>query len=80
VTLTNPSLDAALSTVIRAEGGARLAEGRGTVLTHEEMTAANTFDPPDRVAPSVLPVTLRGDAIQLTIPRRSVVALELRAA
>src|SRR5207344_2289165 len=44
VTLTNPYLEAAVPTVVRLDGGGRVAEGRGTVLTHEEMTATNTFE------------------------------------
>jgi alpha-N-arabinofuranosidase len=80
VTLTNPSLDAAFDTVVRLDGGGRVAEGRGSVLTHEEMTATNTFDQPDRVTPSSLPVKVSGDTARVTLPKRSVAALELRIA
>jgi alpha-L-arabinofuranosidase len=55
-----------------------VAEGRGTVLTHEDMTATNTFDRPDNVTPTSLPVRVVGDAAHLTLPRRAVVALDLR--
>jgi alpha-L-arabinofuranosidase len=54
-----------------------LAEGRGTVLTHEEMTATNTFDDPDNVTLSELTVELRGDTAVVTIPKKAVVALDL---
>jgi alpha-L-arabinofuranosidase len=80
VTLTNPSLLDAVSAVLRLEGGGRVAEGRASVLTHEDMAATNTFDRPDNVAPAPLAVKTTGDAAQLTIPRRSVVALELEVA
>ena len=80
VTLTNPSLDAAVSAGIRLGGGGRVAEGRGTVLTHEDMTATNTFDDPDKVTLSKLTVQISGDGARVTIPKRSVVALELQVA
>ena len=80
VTLTNPSLDAAVSARIRLDGAGRVAEGRGTVLTHEEMTATNTFDDPDNVTLSKLTVGVRGDAAHVTVPRQAVVALELQIA
>jgi len=79
VTLTNPSLEAACQTVMRMDGG-RVVEGRGTVLTHEDMKAQNTFDHPDQVVSSKLTVPISGDAARVTIPKQSVVALELRLA
>jgi alpha-L-arabinofuranosidase len=54
-----------------------VAEGRGTVLTHDDMTATNTFAGPDNVTPSALAVRISGDDAYVTIPRRAVVALEL---
>jgi alpha-N-arabinofuranosidase len=80
VTLTNPSLDGAVSAGIRLGGGGHVVEGRGTVLTHEEMTATNTFDDPDNVTLSELAVQVRGDAAHVTIPKQAVVALELQIA
>jgi alpha-N-arabinofuranosidase len=77
VTLTNPSLDDAVPAQVRLEGGGRVAEGRGTVLTHEKMTATNTFDEPDTVTPSPLAVEVRGDGARVSIPAKAVVALEL---
>jgi alpha-N-arabinofuranosidase len=77
VTLTNPSLDAAVSARIRLAGGGGVAEARGTVLTHEVMTATNTFDHPDNVTLSELAVQVRGDAARVTIPEKAVVALDL---
>ncbi len=80
VTLTNPSLDAAVSARIRLGGGGRVAEGRGSVLTHEKMTATNTFDDPDNVTLKDLTVKVRGDAAHVTVPKQAVVALELQVA
>ncbi|HVR71891.1 MAG TPA: alpha-L-arabinofuranosidase C-terminal domain-containing protein [Vicinamibacteria bacterium] len=80
VTLTNPSVSDAVTARIRVSGGGRLAEGRGTVLTHEEMTATNTFDDPDNVTLSGLTVRIGGDAAQVTVPKQAAVALELRIA
>ena len=80
VTLTNPSVSDGVSARIRVSGGGRLAEGRGTVLTHEEMTATNTFDDPDNVTLSGLTVRIGGDAAQVTVPKQAAVALELRIA
>jgi alpha-N-arabinofuranosidase len=77
VTLTNPSLADAVDAVVRLEGGSRVAEGRGTVLTHEDMTATNTFATPDAVKPAALAVRTSGDAAYVTVPKRAVVALEL---
>jgi alpha-N-arabinofuranosidase len=77
VTLTNPSLDAEVSAVVRLDGGGRVAEGRGTVLTHEDMKATNTFDAPDNVTPSAAAVKVEGDAARVTIPRKAVLALDL---
>jgi alpha-N-arabinofuranosidase len=76
VTLTNPSLDATVSARVCVDG-CRVAEGRGTLLTHREMTATNTFEEPDNVRPSEVGVEIRADAARVAIPAKSVVALEL---
>ena len=77
VTLTNPSLDASVSTAIRLDGGGRVSEGRGRLLTHAEITATNTFDQPDNVALRDLSVEVHVDAARVVIPKHAVVALEL---
>jgi alpha-N-arabinofuranosidase len=79
VTLTNASLDAPVTARMRLADGS-FTEGRGTVLTHEAMTARNTFDRPDEVKPAALNVTVRGSDIQVTIPKQSVVLLALHTA
>jgi alpha-N-arabinofuranosidase len=80
VTLTNPSLEAEVSAVVRLEGGGRVAEAKGVVLTHEDMKATNTFDAPDTVTPAPAAVRVVGDAARVTIPRKAVVALDLLVA
>jgi alpha-N-arabinofuranosidase len=77
VTLTNPSVESSVATRIRLTGGS-LVDAQGRVLTHPEMTAKNTFDHPDEVKSSALPVNVRGDRAEVSLPPRSVAALELR--
>ena len=76
VTLTNPSLDSTVATHLKLASG-NITEGRGSVLTHSDMTAHNTFDRPNEVRPVPLPVTVRGNRVELSIPERSIVSLEL---
>src|SRR5260370_28483607 len=75
VTLTNPSLDSPLTARIRLAAG-NAAEARGSVLTHADMTAHNTFDRPeeDKLAP--LSGSLRGGTVEVAIPQHPVVPLE----
>jgi alpha-L-arabinofuranosidase len=77
LTLTNPSLDAAVSTRIRITGGSAV-EGRGLVLTHENMMARNTFDRPEEVKLAPLPVNVRGGLLEVAIPRHAVVSIDVR--
>lgn len=78
VTLTNPSLESAMRTRILLAGGARALEGRGTLLTHDDMRARNTFDKTHEVRPSPLPVAVSGAAVVVELPRQSVAAIEMR--
>ncbi len=80
VTLTNPSLKESVSTRIRLSGGARLREGRATVLTHDDMRATNSFERPDEVKLAALSVEAAGDSATLTIPKQAVVAVSLQLA
>jgi alpha-N-arabinofuranosidase len=79
VTLTNPSLDVKISARLRLAAGSAV-EGRGTILTHEDMTASNTFDHPETVKLAPIPVNLRGSAVEVSLPPRAIVSLELRTA
>jgi alpha-L-arabinofuranosidase len=78
VTLVNPSVDSSTAVRIRFAGGALPAEARGTVLTHADMRARNTFDKTDEVKPSALPVKVDGQSVVLDLPRQSVAAIEIR--
>ncbi len=77
VTLTNPSLDVGKKARVRVAGGA-IAEGRGRVLTHENMQARNSFERPNEVQLAPVRVDLREGDAEVVIPRQAVVALELR--
>ena len=52
--------------------------GPGTVLTHDDMRARNTFDKPDDVRPASLPVKIDGAVVLVDLPKHSVAALELQ--
>ena len=59
--------------------GATTGSVTGRVLTAPAMDSINTFDKPDAVRP--VPLTganQEGDRISLTIPSKSVVAMEIR--
>jgi alpha-N-arabinofuranosidase len=76
LTLTNPSLDSDLPLRIRLAGGASATDVRGTVLTHSDMRATNTFAEPNQVKPAEHPVRLAGNAIQLNLPKQAVALVE----
>ena len=76
VTLTNPSLDADKALRIRLPNGARAKEARGTILTHHDILATNSFGNPEEVKPSAHPVRVAGDSISLNLPKHSVLLIE----
>jgi alpha-N-arabinofuranosidase len=80
VTLTNPSLDTPVTARIRLTGGAQARDGRGTVLTHSDMRARNTFQNTNEVSPSPLPVKPGGEGFVVAIPKQAVVAIEIQLA
>jgi alpha-N-arabinofuranosidase len=80
VTLTNPSLDAALPVRIKLAGGARASEAKATVLTHQDMRATNTFRDLEEVKPVAHPVKVNADGIELNLPRHALVLLECEIA
>jgi alpha-N-arabinofuranosidase len=80
VTLTNPSLDSPVVTRVRLAGGARPGEARGTVLTHPDMRARNTFERPNEVGLEELPVKISGDSLTFEIPKHAVAAVEAQLA
>jgi alpha-N-arabinofuranosidase len=77
VTLANPSLDSPVTTRIRLTAG-NAAEARGTVLTHADMTARNTFDQPENVKLAPLPVNIKGGTVEVAIPQHAVASIEVR--
>jgi len=79
VTMTNPSLDSAVRTEMLLSSG-NIVEGRGTLLTHEDMTAGNSFDHPNKVEMARLPVNVHGNIAEISIPKRAIVSLELKIA
>jgi len=79
VTLTNPSLNVPLTAKLRLTAG-DIVEGKGTILTHANMSASNTFDHPTAVQPAPFAVSIHGNGSAITVPPRSIVALELRLA
>jgi len=80
VTLTNPSLRDGVVARLRLAGGAHLREARATVLTHEDMRAANTFEKPQEVALASLPAQVSADTATVTIPKQAVVAVSIQIA
>jgi alpha-N-arabinofuranosidase len=79
VTLINPSLDSPITTQIRLTTGS-ITEGRGSVLTHAEKNAANTFDRPNEVALAPIPVKVSANRTEITIPPHAIVSLQLKMA
>jgi len=61
-------------------GSAHLREARATVLTHEDMRAANTFEKPEAVALASLPAQVSADTATVTIPKQAVVAVSIQIA
>jgi alpha-N-arabinofuranosidase len=75
LTMTNPSLDAELLLRIRL-GGAHATEAQARILTHQNMQATNTFADLDEVKPAVHSIKVASDALELRLPKQSVVAVE----
>jgi hypothetical protein len=42
------------------------------------MTAHNTLDKPDEIQLATLPITVRGNRVEVSIPPRAVVLLEMK--
>jgi alpha-N-arabinofuranosidase len=74
LTLVNPSLNDVRNLRVNLSG-AIAREARATVLTNEDMRAANDFGAPDKVVPVPLSVELDGDRMLLRVPKQSVVAV-----
>jgi len=79
VTISNPSLDSPVTARLRLTNGS-IAEGKGSVLTHAEMTAGNTLDRPNEVGLAPFPVNTRSGQVEISIPRHAIVSLALKIA
>ena len=77
ITLTNFSLDDTAALRVSLNGAAA-KEARGTVLTHADKQATSTFAKPDQVKPASQPVQASGSVLSFTMPRQSVMALEVQ--
>jgi alpha-N-arabinofuranosidase len=75
VTLTNASTDSDIAVRLRVPGA---LEAKGTVLTHSDPAAANTFTAPEEVKPASLPVTVSGDKATVRLPKQAVASLQIR--
>ncbi len=59
--------------------GVKAESVSGRILTAEHMNAHNTFEHPDALQPVLFEgATVQGDALQLTLPAKSVVLLEIK--
>jgi alpha-N-arabinofuranosidase len=59
--------------------GEDLKSATGQVLTGEAMNARNTFDHPEMIKPiAISGVQIRGDKVELALPAKSVVVLEMQ--
>ncbi len=77
VSLCNLSLASDMSITCKLSGMSPSAVS-GRILTHEDMTAHNTFDAPDVLAPTAFEgATLAGDELTVQLPAKSVVVLAL---
>ena len=77
VTLTNPSLDSAITVRLRIDG-ASASEAKGQILTHDNREATNTFATPVMVSLAPFTATMNGQYVRVTIPKQAVVSLNVR--
>ena len=71
----NPHADIPLQVFVR---GMRLSMAQGRMLQGDRMAAHNTFEQPNAVAPRALTeVTIRADALEVTLPKMSVAVIEV---
>ena len=75
VSNANPRTDLSLQVLVR---GMRLSRAEGRMLQGDHMAAHNTFEQPNRVGPRAFTqVTMSADAVHVTLPKMSVVVLEI---
>jgi alpha-N-arabinofuranosidase len=78
LTLVNPRLGRHLEVTVALKDGGEAREGNGTVLTHDDRRAHNTFDAPETVTPRPTPIEARGREFTVTLAPQSVTAITLR--
>jgi len=78
VSLTNTSAQDAMNLRVRVGGQVHVLEGKGTVLTHGDPAATNTFACPATLVATAFPVKISGGAATVSLPRQSVAALQLQ--
>jgi alpha-N-arabinofuranosidase len=77
VTLTNSLLESGLQVRLRLDG-VTPSEAHGTVLTHEDRQAANTFDNPRVIASAAIDVATADRGVSVKLPKQSVVSVSIR--
>jgi len=71
----NPNQDISVRAYVR---GMKASQVRGRVLRASAMNSHNTFEAPNAVQPAVFSgARLSGDGLEITMPKMSVVALEV---
>ncbi len=79
IALVNLDPNKAMPVTIALSGGDALSQVTGTVLTADAMDAHNTFEDANAVHPAAFTAaSLKGGAVTLTLPSKSVVVLDLR--
>jgi alpha-N-arabinofuranosidase len=76
LTIVNPDVSKTIETQI-ALRGSTVTRASGTVLASSDMHAHNTFDQPNAVMPTNLPVALGGGLLNVSIPPASVARLDV---
>ena len=78
LTVVNPHIGEPVEAAVRLHGDASVAEGRETVLTHDDIHALNDFDAPDTVRLSdTRSLQVTGKTFTHTFAPQSVTRLEL---
>lgn len=78
LTIVNPHASLPIEADLGIASGAQVVEAARTVLTHEDLTAHNTFDQPDTVSPSSVESLDPAGVARHVFAPRSITALRLR--
>ena len=82
ITLVHTHVTEPLEVRFKLAGGARIVDPSGTVLTHKQLSAANTFETPREVIPDSLaiPAQETGNVLAVQLPPASVIKLRINLA